>query len=278
LLFSSYNPTHHLHFTRILTQPPPHSHIHTRTHTHTYAHAHTHARARTHTHTHTHTHARTHTVGDNVDVLDNDHIPHLLRRVGYVMQLETPWDIRLTLRENLLYAAELRLPTAAAAVAAVDRVIAMLDMDSFADTVVGDQSGGGGLSGGEKRKLCTAIQLVYEPDVLLLDEPTSGLDAASTLALIYQLRRLGEAGKMILIAVHQPRREVWDLFHHVVCFSEGQVVYVETIPSVLLCSTYVFHFTSCVYQRGRWCMWSQSHLLNCAHICPCVIHCTSCAF
>jgi ABC-type multidrug transport system ATPase subunit len=68
--------------------------------------------------------------------------------------------------------------------------------------------------------------------VLLLDEPTSGLDAASTLALVDQLRKLGEGGKMVLIAIHQPRREVWDLFHHVVCFSEGQVVYVDPIPSV----------------------------------------------
>lgn len=164
-------------------------------------------------------------VGSDIDVLDDRDLPALLRRIGYVMQLETPWSAKLTLRENLLYAAMLRLPSAAEALDAVDRVIAMLEMDSFADTIAGPTTGGSGLSGGQKRKLYTAIQLLHEPPVLLFDEPTSGLDASSTLALLGQLRRLGEAGKTVILAIHQPRREVWDMFHHVCVLADGQIVY-----------------------------------------------------
>jgi ABC-type multidrug transport system ATPase subunit len=178
-----------------------------------------------------------HVFYDDVNVLNKRNTAYVSHNSGYVMQLATPWDEKLTLRQNLIYEAELRfaqgqhvLSLGGTAVEAVEKVIEMLDMQLFADTVVGGSSGGGGLSGGQKRKLSTAIQLLVEPQFLFLDEPTSGLDAGSTLALLKQLRALGDAGKTILITIHQPRIEVWEMFHHVLVLARGQVCY-HGVPS-----------------------------------------------
>ena len=94
--------------------------------------------------------------------------------IGYVRQLTTPWDPKLTVLENLVYAARLRLPKSMPLVeklAIVSQCIADTGMTGIMDSIVGGLSGGG-ISGGQKRSLSVALQMILTPAVLIMDEPT----------------------------------------------------------------------------------------------------------
>jgi ATP-binding cassette subfamily G (WHITE) protein 2 len=172
-----------------------------------------------------------------IDLLTTKGHGYCARNTGYVMQLATPWDDVLTCRENLIYAAEIRLAPLCATQSAASRqklvqervktVVEDLIMTSFADTVVGGTRGGkGGLSGGQKRKLSVAMQLLTNPRFLFLDEPTSGLDASTTMNLLRVLKNTAaQKGHTIVITIHQPRVEAWNLFDEVVVLADGRLVY-----------------------------------------------------
>ena len=62
------------------------------------------------------------------------------------------------------------------------------------------------MSGGERRLVAVAMELVTSPDIIALDEPTSGLDAAAATAMVFTLRDLASrgAGRVVVLSVHQP--------------------------------------------------------------------------
>ena len=71
---------------------------------------------------------------------------------------------------------------------------------------VGVGSGASSVSGGERRRVAVAMELVTSPDIIALDEPTSGLDAAAATAMVFTLRDLASrgAGRVVVLSVHQP--------------------------------------------------------------------------
>ena len=79
------------------------------------------------------------------------------------------------------------------------------------------------LSGGQKRRLHTAIALVHEPDVVLLDEPTAGADAATRAALLLVVKGLAAQGALIVYTTHY-LQEVEQLGARVVIIDRGTVV------------------------------------------------------
>jgi ABC-type multidrug transport system ATPase subunit len=83
-----------------------------------------------------------------------------------------------------------------------------------------------GVSGGERKRVSVACELVVRPSLLLLDEPTSGLDSSMALSLIKTLRYLADtAGHSIAVVIHQPRTTIFNLFDTVLLLSGGHVVY-----------------------------------------------------
>ena len=62
-----------------------------------------------------------------------------------------------------------------------------------------------GISGGEKKRLSIACELIIDPSILFLDEPTSGLDAFTALNLIHTLQLLAKSGRTVICTIHQPR-------------------------------------------------------------------------
>mmetsp|Transcript_3510 Transcript_3510/g.7377 ORF Transcript_3510/g.7377 Transcript_3510/m.7377 type:complete len:602 (-) Transcript_3510:491-2296(-) len=82
-----------------------------------------------------------------------------------------------------------------------------------------------GLSGGQKRRLSLAVELVKQPTVLILDEPTSGLDSASAFGVMQRLCALAKAGHAICCTIHQPSTEIWDLFDKFLLLSSGATIY-----------------------------------------------------
>jgi ABC-type multidrug transport system ATPase subunit len=89
----------------------------------------------------------------------------------------------MTVQETLDMVAALRLPRALSAAeraAAVDDVLARLDLVSVRNTIVGNRKTRG-VSGGERKRLSIACELLSAPSLLFLDEPTTGLDAFQAL-------------------------------------------------------------------------------------------------
>lgn len=68
-----------------------------------------------------------------------------------------------------------------------------------------------GISGGEKRRLSLAIQLISDLSVFLADEPLSGLDSFTAQNVMQTLKDLAATGRTIVMSVHQPRGEIWEV-------------------------------------------------------------------
>ncbi|CAE7148911.1 unnamed protein product [Rhizoctonia solani] len=147
-------------------------------------------------------------------------------RIGFVRQNDYLLE-HLTVRETLDYAAALRLPSSISSSTRrliVDQTIRELGLGDAADTVVGGALRKG-ISGGERRRLTIAISLISLPSILALDEPTTGLDAFTAYALLQTLSSLARRGRTVVMSVHQPRSDAWELFDRIVVLSKGDIVF-----------------------------------------------------
>ncbi|WP_280708104.1 MULTISPECIES: FHA domain-containing protein [Kitasatospora] len=122
----------------------------------------------------------------------------LRHRIGLVPQ-DDILHTQLTVRRALGYAAELRFPGdtgAAERTARVDEVIAELGLDKRADLVVSS------LSGGQRKRVSVALELLTKPSLLFLDEPTSGLDPGMDRSVMQMLRALADDGRTVVVVTH----------------------------------------------------------------------------
>lgn len=110
------------------------------------------------------------------------------------------------MKETLRYAAFLRMPAAmsrAEKLKGVDEVIVRLGLEHCKNVQVGS-SLKKGISGGERKRLCVAIELLMKPRLLFLDEPTSGLDGVTALMLCRTLRDLAHSENCTVVCtIHQ---------------------------------------------------------------------------
>jgi ABC-type multidrug transport system ATPase subunit len=102
----------------------------------------------------------------------------------------------------------------------VDKVIQLLDMQEYADAVVGVP--GDGLNVEQRKRLTIGIELAAKPPLLLfIDEPTSGLDSQTSWAILDLLTRLSKAGQSILCTIHQPSAMLFQRFDRLLLLAEG---------------------------------------------------------
>ena len=121
--------------------------------------------------------------------------------IGYVPQDEIVHE-RLTVREALTFAARLRLPhgsTRAEVEQVVARAMEELELTERADVRIG------ALSGGQRRRVGVATELLTRPGLLFLDEPTTGLDPGLEARLMALLRRLADGTRAVVVTTHATR-------------------------------------------------------------------------
>ncbi|KAI8020011.1 ABC transporter G family member 11 [Camellia lanceoleosa] len=133
----------------------------------------------------------------------------------------------LTVRETISYSAQLRLPDRmpwSEKNTLIESTIIEMGLQDCADTVIGNWHLRG-VSGGEKRRVSIALEILMRPRLLFLDEPTSGLDSASAFFVTQTLRGLSRDGRTVIASIHQPSSEVFELFDRLYLLSGGKTVY-----------------------------------------------------
>ena len=87
------------------------------------------------------------------------------------------------------------------------------------------------LSGGERRRLSFATEILTDPSILFFDEPTSGLDSFMAISIVESMRQLAQSGKTVIFTIHQPSSELVELFDDICLISEGQLVFLGNMAN-----------------------------------------------
>ncbi|XP_048480669.1 ATP-binding cassette sub-family G member 1-like [Plutella xylostella] len=132
-------------------------------------------------------------------------------------------DLRahLTVREAMSLAAALKLADFSAheKKEKVHEVLSLLSLSGTYQTLCRD------LSGGQKRRLAVALELLSDPSLMFLDEPTTGLDSSSSTSLISLLNGLARGGRTIVATIHQPSALLFEKIDSVYCLAQGRALY-----------------------------------------------------
>jgi putative spermidine/putrescine transport system ATP-binding protein len=144
------------------------------------------------------------------------HLPPNERGLGIVFQSYALFP-HMTVRENVSFGLEMRRMDAAERVERVNRILAMVQLDSYAERYPRD------LSGGQRQRVALARAIVIEPPVLLLDEPLSNLDAKLREAMQFELRRIQrKLGTTTLMVTHD-QAEALSISDRVVVMDNGRI-------------------------------------------------------
>ncbi|KAF2091424.1 ATP-binding cassette transporter-like protein [Saccharata proteae CBS 121410] len=158
-----------------------------------------------------------------------------LRKLSSYVEQEDSLLGALTVKETLAFAAKLSLSSSIGKKERMVRITNLIDafgLQNQADTLVGTPIRKG-ISGGQKRRLSVASQLVTSPKILFLDEPTSGLDSAASFEVINFVRNIAKKSNIVVIAsIHQPSSATFELFDKLLLLSQGQTVYNGPVAQV----------------------------------------------
>ena len=148
------------------------------------------------------------------------HYHQLSGQLGYVPQ-DDILHHELTVRQVLTYGARLRLPSSCSAAVLKERlaeVVQQLGLKGTEDIPIG-APGQRGISGGQRKRVNLALELLTDPLVLFLDEPTSGLSSEEALSVMRLLRELADSGKTVILTLHQPSLEAFRLLDNLALLS-----------------------------------------------------------
>eukprot|EP00455_Lapot_gusevi_P004463 TRINITY_DN11855_c1_g1_i1.p1 TRINITY_DN11855_c1_g1~~TRINITY_DN11855_c1_g1_i1.p1 ORF type:complete len:404 (+),score=108.69 TRINITY_DN11855_c1_g1_i1:55-1212(+) len=174
------------------------------------------------------------------------------RITSYVEQQDLHMPLT-TVREALMFSAELRLPasvTLPQKEAFVDEVLQLLELKEIQDVVVGEVGSANGLAPGERKRLTIAVELVSNAPVIFLDEPTSGLDARAAAVVMRVVKNIAMTGRTVICTIHQPSADLFLMFDDLLLLQKGgymayfgpigqnghlMVDYLQQIPGVPRC-------------------------------------------
>lgn len=158
-----------------------------------------------------------HVLINNLDLYQ--HLDSLKQSIGYVPQ-DDIIHRELTVYRTLYYVARLRL-SRDVSTAEIDQIVGeVMDVTGLAerrDVPVGQ------LSGGQRKRVSIAVELITKPSVIFLDEPTSGLDPATEEKIMKLFRQIAESGRTVILTTHA--MENVKLFDKIVVMMRGKLVF-----------------------------------------------------
>lgn len=153
--------------------------------------------------------------------------------IGYVPQDDIVLP-EMTVRENILHSARIRLPsnwTDSEIQHHVDILLSCLQLSHVKDSQVGSP-GAPVISGGQRKRVSIGMELAAAPMALFLDEPTSGLDATAAASIMATLKALSRLGMTIVTIIHQPRQEIFESLDSLVLLGAGRMIYCGTEDNI----------------------------------------------
>jgi ABC-type multidrug transport system ATPase subunit len=158
----------------------------------------------------------------------------LRKLVGYCPQ-DDVLAPDLTVQETLEHSAALRLRGSSPAERseAVERTLELLNLTHVRYSLVGGTTRRG-VSGGERRRVSIAVEVISRPTILVLDEPTTGLDSTGAESLIRLLKKIASTGVTVIAIIHQPSASTFALLDRLVLLAKGgKMVYQGPIKDVI---------------------------------------------
>ncbi|XP_054160068.1 ABC transporter ATP-binding protein/permease wht-1-like [Oppia nitens] len=152
-----------------------------------------------------------------------------IRSISAYVEQDYQFIGTLTVAEHLAFHSQLRMNGSMSALARdsrVKQIMTALDLDVCANTMIESPfTGQQCISGGERKRLAFALELLSDPSIMFCDEPTTGLDSFMALNVVQVLRDMAQSGRTVICTVHQPSSEVFGLFSHLLLLMNGELAY-----------------------------------------------------
>ncbi|XP_066150838.1 ATP-binding cassette sub-family G member 1-like isoform X2 [Euwallacea fornicatus] len=153
----------------------------------------------------------------------------LRKRSSYIMQDDHLQPL-LTVHEAMTVAANLKLSSYLNVKSKEKKVKEILEsVDLWGQRMTRTA----GLSGGQRKRLSIALELLTNPQIMFFDEPTSGLDIVSTKQCVLLLKQLASSNRTIICTIHQPSAVILGLFDHLYVVSSGACMYQGSVTELL---------------------------------------------
>ncbi|KAL3270061.1 hypothetical protein HHI36_009119 [Cryptolaemus montrouzieri] len=110
----------------------------------------------------------------------------------------------------------------------VEDVIAELSLKKCQHVQIGQPGVLKGISGGERKRLALASELLTNPSLLFCDEPTSGLDSFMSYNVVQMLKAMAETGRTVICTLHQPSSELFQMFDKICLMAAGRTAFLGT--------------------------------------------------
>ncbi|KAF2861199.1 putative ABC transporter [Piedraia hortae CBS 480.64] len=175
------------------------------------------------------------TVGGGVFINGRQTAAPIIRSISAYVEQEDALVGSLTVQETLSFAARLSLPSSVNKTERKRRVQALINafgLSAQTNDLIGTPIRKG-ISGGQKRRVSVASQLITSPRILFLDEPTSGLDSAAAFEVISFIRDIAKRYHLIVVAsIHQPSTSTFAMFDRLLLLSQGATAYYGPVAGV----------------------------------------------